>query len=475
MSDVDDMAFRTCSEWLTIPQLKAICKHRGIRAQGSDKTSLVKVVAPRLLEPTSAIQALAGLDETWLVVLHRIAMDPSGVQLAELQVGVRWGLPTGPTLRKTYQTIARELLTRGVVLVNDDRQWMSSGERCDLSEIRLVVPKAHRPHLPPVPCRSAPMDSKPETRDPFEFARAVLAAAVARGRRNASEHHPELLRRVAARVRFDQCEMQLGDKPLRSAKNLMTLIRKGWATPKLPQGLPKAVRLQMMNARMTAAAEQVWTCLPRGHGVVASELGLAIERLCHPHTHDGLSEAVAQHCQDGYQAGFLARSGHGSRTRYAHAEGVTPADDGPIAFKTNEHGIQVDLLRTGLSALLDVTPFCEAIVNRGALHLRPDLIRASRDTDRFLACEALEPVVKVSPPFQEVKSRVRDRHGKLLVHEGIVVLRVEDLGLRTLLCHKLGDERIRTLGGAFLAVPEGELPEVSKLIRREGFSPRSVK
>ena len=78
-----------------------------------------------------------------------------------------------------------------------------------------------------------------------------------------------------------------------------------------------------------------------------------------------------------------------------------------------------------------------------------------------------------SPAFDRALDRVERRHGRLLVHEGLLLLRIEDLGFRTLLAHRLGGS-IRSLGGVYLAAPRGLAPEVEKLARKEGFAPRRV-
>ena len=65
------------------------------------------------------------------------------------------------------------------------------------------------------------------------------------------------------------------------------------------------------------------------------------------------------------------------------------------------------------------------------------------------------------------------RHEKLLLHTGLLLLRIDDLGLRTLLAHRLGDA-VHSLDGPYMAVPQALAAKVEQLVKKEGYSPRRI-
>lgn len=84
---------------------------------------------------------------------------------------------------------------------------------------------------------------------------------------------------------------------------------------------------------------------------------------------------------------------------------------------------------------------------------------------------AIEQVRRGSKAFDAAVRDVRNRQNTLLVHQGLQVLRVADLGLRTVLLHRFSKE-IRPLEGPYLVAVRTAMPAIEKIIRSEGFSPR---
>ena len=85
----------------------------------------------------------------------------------------------------------------------------------------------------------------------------------------------------------------------------------------------------------------------------------------------------------------------------------------------------------------------------------------------------MREVRAASPEFAKAVEHVEKRRGKLISHEGLLVLRVDDPVLRAVLSHRFGDD-LRPLGGPYVAAPRALAPQLEELVRQEGFSPRRV-
>ena len=144
-TDFESLADTTCSDVLSAKDLKTICRFRGFSPPKGDKAALAAFVAPRLLESTGIEEAMASLDETWLVALHRIAMEDSGCALDGLHKIISPGRPHYMLdYRALFRQVADGLLNRGVVLVEDTRQYWHKNES-RFAHYTFQLPQGHRP------------------------------------------------------------------------------------------------------------------------------------------------------------------------------------------------------------------------------------------------------------------------------------------------------------------------------------------
>ncbi len=126
MTEIESMAEHTCHKLLNARQLKAICRFRGFSLPGGRKADLASFVAPRLLDPTGAAEAMASLEEPWSIVLHVIAMADGPLDLDDLQPVIQAGRGRrlyGYDHRDLFGKVAEGLLNRGVVLVEERQEW----------------------------------------------------------------------------------------------------------------------------------------------------------------------------------------------------------------------------------------------------------------------------------------------------------------------------------------------------------------
>ncbi len=491
MSVVDeDWAQETCHE-LAARDLKAICRHRGFHLPAGKKADLVAALAPRLLEPTGAAKALEGLAEPWLRALHVIALAEEPPDLDQLATVFSPGAYQVLEPRKLFRQLADGLLQRGVVLCR--RDW---GE--GLSALTFHLPEVHRQHLPPFPVSTIvlglpegeQMDTGASSGRFADFCRQALRAA-AGGRAGSATG---LLGRVRGQLSIKDGRVLWGSSEIPDLRWLYRAVRREWTGgEKRPLSLPpggfrvataaEARRSFRREDRRLAlrTASHVLAHLPPGEGVTVADLAKALARLScrlpEPELH--------RFCEDGRQAGLLLRRGTARGDRSAGGaleqdpcfralpEASVLADQATFAFRGEAGGVRVDLEASAVAPLLELAAVSRARKARGELLLRPDLVRLGRAAPWLDSFPALGEARAACAAFDQAVRQVEKRHGEIVLHDGLLVLRIDDLGLRTLLLHRLGDA-LRELGGAYLAAPRGLAKKIEKLVRKEGFAARRV-
>jgi hypothetical protein len=454
----------TCRSFLSAAQLIELCRARGFTPPRTDKDSLVAFVTPRLPEAFGVEGVMASLDEDALLVLHRIAMEqrpPAFRALRALLQGTRFSARGED--RERFKKLADELLSRGVLLVQDTVEKASSSES-RYARLAFCLPAAHRPLLPPFPLRTEPLRARPGVGVPLSFLRKALSLAAQKANTARPGEQPQrLFDRISALFSFGGGRIWFdGGEP--SVKALLERLSLEWT--RAPRSIDFRVREAVVEYRLAAA--YVLSHLPAGRACTVEALAEGLVRLKLPGQEWG-REGLTGLCEEGYQAGFLSR-GEGKEPCYAASR--LEAEDGPLRYTVEEKGLLVDLDQTGLAPLLDLALLSRVEPTRSGLLLLPDIRRLGAKQE-WLSSPLCAELRRASTAFEEAARHVEERRGKLFVHQGLAVLKVEDLGLRALLAQRLGAE-IRPLSGSYFAVPRGALKKLEELAKKEGFSPRKI-
>lgn len=458
MTDLEALAETTCQKLLGARELKAICRHRGFNPPAGDKAVVASFVAPRLLEPSGVAEAMGSLTDPWLVVLHMIAMAKEPPGLGDLRPIIQPGRRVyGVDYHALFRKLAEGLLSRGVVLV-EDRQGHTHHRRSRFERFAFRLPETHRALLPPFPVPTRSLGDNARARDAVRFCREALRKAA--GEKSARSNG--LLEQVARAISFEDGKLQLSKAALPDLATFLPRVRSVWASG----GLSKS------NKRKAAfhAAEHILGHLPTGEGVTVQDLRAALSRIGM-----GVEQAVlTRFCEDGCEVGLLARAGERSRRLYAAVPGIAAVQENDeLVFTATEDAVRVDLEQTGLGSLLELAAISRVEPAGRHLRVEPDLVLLGRASDRLESFSSLKQVRRRCPAFDEAIEHVRSQHGRVILHEGLLIMRIDDLGLRTLLAHELG-AAFRSLGGPYLAAPRAFLSQIEKLARKEGFAPRRV-
>jgi len=464
MTNLESLAEDTCHNLLNAGHLKAICRCRAFNPPKGDKKTLASYVAPRLLETTGVAEAMASLEEPWLLALHRIAMAEGTADLFDLRTIVQPGSNAYDIdYRDLFRRVADGLLSRGVVLV-EDRQGYLFERRSRFERLAFHFPEVYHPLLPPYPATTEHLGDRIQSGDTIRFCRKALRKAVLNAASKQPVRSDGFLGRIARTISFREGGLSFGKAPILDLESFLRHIRAGWVPAESTSKGPKK------SNRGFRTAAYILAHLPPGEGITVRGLQAALSSIGYAVS----EEKLTSFCQDGYEAGLLVRRSDGNRTCYAAGAGAAAAsEDEPLVFRVDDHGVEVDLDRTSLQPLLELASVCRVQPAKKHLHLSPDIVLLGRAAPCLGRFSTLKKVRASSPAFDRALVHVERVQGKLILHEGLLVLRIEDLGFRTLLSYRFGDN-IRVLTGPYVAMPRGFAAQAEKLARKEGFSPRRV-
>lgn len=468
MSEVLDdvtLAEALCGELLSAADLKGLCRVRGFPLTQTGKDGLAKSAASRLLEPLGVAEAMSTLDERWLSVLHLVAASEKPLPLAAT---AHVGRPDDPHYdidhRALWRSMTDGLLARGLLLA-DERGEPPRHEKSRYARLRLVFPNGFREFLPPFPIPSEPLQGTESLPSLDAVYRRALGRFLTRKEdEKKTGRSLDLGEKLVALFSLDHGRLRLRDVEQPTAEILARKLAGCWESTLSHRGKHEA---PVAAGRM---ARHILNHVPKGLGCGPASLAKALDAL-------GIEvkeAAVSSFCEEGAAAGLLVRSKSSRGTVLYGVPDPAGAPSRPpvtLTVKPQQGGVQVDLEKSSLLAILAAAALSCASVKAGELVLEPDLVRMGRVD--LAENEVIRSLRSASSAFDAAAKTVLERRGQVIVHRGLTVLRVEDVGLRALVLRKFGSA-VRELDGGYLAVLSGQLHEILALTKREGFAARRL-
>jgi hypothetical protein len=407
---------------------------------------------------------MASLEPLWLKVLHLVAMSgDEPVALAAL----RWLIE--PDRKKDWECDWRSLwrkvtwglLSKGLALALDGQP--PAYEKSRYSRYHLIVPSVFLPFIPPFPVETKPFVSGNGLQLSGSLDN-VLSAAMQHFVRNGPDK-------------------KLDKKECDSPSDLASLIAKhfsisdgiltlssiaGSPTPASLRSLVMRTWLESLSGRIRSEiAFWLLSHLPSQAGCTGKSLleemnilGCKID-----------SAQLHAFINNGLTAGLLERSeSQASDPCYRLAEEQQNQLENRLEISAVKAGVLVNIQASSIVPVMQAATISRALLTEKALILTPDPLR----TGRFISNVPPEIVAKLtetSPVFNNTVNLIKKRLGKVLVHEGLSVLRVTDIGLRALLVERF-PEVVRVLEGDYLACLTDSLATLLALAKKEGFVAR---
>jgi hypothetical protein len=461
---IDDspLAERLCSELLTAVELRQLCLARGFPITGSSKEHLVQSATVRLLDVRGLSDAMAKLEPIWCKVLHlaRVSSEPLGLHYFARIVdpsAKAWDID----YRALWRKVVSGLLAKGVALATEDTSPLRAKSR--FARFQLVLPEAFRAALPPYPIQVEPVSSGAATSGVIDdLLEAALHSFVQQFATRGKSKPGTLVERVAAEFELKAGVLKLCDIQHPTGERISRVVLDAWW-----KGLPRRARYD--DHLRGPLILHILASLPQGKACSASVLAEELVGLGFETTLD----EVATFCDEGHLAGFLVRF-----SRPKGEDLIRAAEASPLPVRTSLElkpvigGGCAAAPGTALLPLLQLGTVAHAAIENGELRFEPDPIRLGRAWSD-LPAELVAKLRTTSASFDQAARLIAEREGRVVAHRGLSVLRVEDAGLRALLCQRFADD-VRSVDREYLACVSGKLDELVAFAKKEGFVARRM-
>jgi hypothetical protein len=187
---------------------------------------------------------------------------------------------------------------------------------------------------------------------------------------------------------------------------------------------------------------------------------------------------VRKACKYGWQIGCLEKLSQNGKEVYRLAA-LEPNHDllNPNTFltvKTDEF-FEIDLKRIPLEDLERICKTCKLHVSQKKLVAQPDLVRISYASKQMASSPALIWLQKHHKLFGQIVATIKQKEGKTVVHDNLLIAAVKDLSLRVLIEKNFSDSKqVVILSDEYISFPLNLLPEIEKVVIKSGNAVKYV-
>jgi hypothetical protein len=469
--DAAQMLHKMCHQVLSNVDVKAICKSRGFSAQEAASRALFENF---YLSDIGVPAAMALLTREEVVLLHLLRWLDDAVDVSffariydEDGVSSRRYYTFTQRYKDVFKAVRTSLVRRGLLLLAEGDE--STGDT-KMERWRFRFPRQFERFLPPIVQHPKAFQVKAIARPGV---RRQKLLEVVRGKRSSP---------LKADPQYDlklvKGDLRMGKEAFRAAR-LREWQRACWeAAVSLPQRRRGEPQLSVSPAEATIYVQEQ---LGEKEWLRPGQLSVPLKVFC------GVSLSGDQVCAAGWEWGCLARHEVDGLDYYRlpgteAGDGVDPqtylsaADAEPLA---------VDLEAVPYESLESLAQICdlraapkEGRADRGAassLLARPNLVKMGHAPAATWHLPLTQWLRDNVPAFREALETVTQRWGKLVLHQGLLIARVEDLSLQVQLERAFaGSESVLFLPNGYLAFARQELASVARAVEKLGHVIKTV-
>jgi hypothetical protein len=467
--NITEMLHKMCQETLSNADVNAICKARGFSARESATRALFENF---FLSETGVAAAMATLDRQEVILLHLLHHLDKAVDVTVL------GPIYSPKTSSTYGTFTQRyrdvftaartnLVRRGLLLMAE----APSGGDTQMERWRFRFPPQFERFLPPL------FEKLHTWAGDGEVNTQIVRATVMGLAQKTGE--PTLCADDDFALRLVEGELRLGKRPFRAAY-LAEWQSACWAEELDKAGKPAKsnsplfVRFDIAIKDVTpvdAALLYILSRLGPGQWIGPAQLEPILKIFAQRST-----LSAAQICETGWRWGCLARHVDGDAVYYrlpAQEQVAGAGLDRSLHLVGDD--VIVDLRTVAYADLESLAQVARLRLDKGNLHAEPDLIRLGRAWPALRQHPLREWLCTQAPAFRKGFKQVEARWGKRIVHENLMVARVNNLSLKVALERAFaGNPEILFLSDDTLAFPAAWRAEVERAVQKAGHVVKTI-
>lgn len=445
-----------CHTVLSVADLKAICKSRGFVGKEAASRAIFENF---FLSDIGVEAALGSLTREEIVFLHLLKRTNKAVDLtlferlygsAKSGTGYYYGT-FSQRYKKTFKRVKESLVRKGVLLIAEALDdWRASTK---MEKWRFRFPTEFAEFLPPMI-------------EPATFA--------ARGDRQIKVLRGKLLQIVGERQRRSQLrdesvytlnvtdgELRMGEKGF-SVERLLEWQRACWKAALLGK-----IKRKKGEIAPIAAVLYAFSQLGRNEWLLPEQLAVPFRIF----TGKAGPFAAEQVCNSGWKWGVLARYAADGKSYYRLVDDLQGKSASPERYLQVEpaDSVVVDLPVVPYEALEDLSQIATWQVRDSCLSAFAHVVKIGNAPAAVRTGTLAVWLRENAPAFRTAMEKVRQRWGKQIVHENLLVARVKDLSLKVRIEKAFPDpQQVVFLPNDYIAFRCDLLAPIEAVVRKAG-------
>jgi len=450
----NELLHTMCHDVLSNADVKAISQNRGFSTAEAGTRALFESF---FLAEIGVAEVIQSLSRNEIILLHLLHSRHNLVDIAFFARAYPMETRSYGTFTQLYQPVFQavrdNLVRRGLLIMAESGNGDTKMERW-----RFQFPQQFAHLLPPM--LEAPATFAAHGVVQYENIRTKIMTLL----------KPKRFGLYVANV--EKYAMTIVDGDLRMGEGcfaLSTLLKfqaECWAA-----ALPKSensyiVRNKITNLSPVDAARYALAQLPTDGWLTPPQLGSILEIFCDQPKIDPFKL-----CEVGWEWGCVARHTIDGTAHYRLSS--ADAERGKrrlgAALTIEEARINVDLARIDYGDLEQLAQIADWRVAQQQLIAHPNLVKIGNLSPTAREHPLLQWLEENAPVYAQAVRTVNRRWGKEIVHENLLVAKVNDLSLKVALEKAVGNSNnFLLLPNDFIAFPRGLLPTVEKIVKQAG-------
>ncbi len=470
-----EMLHQMCHDNLSNADVKAISQCRGFSAAEAASRALFESF---FLSEIGVAAALRTLTRTEVVLLHLLHSRATPVDIAFFSrvypdSGVRYGSYT-QRYQSVLQAVRTGLIRRGLLMMAESGNDADGDSK--MARWRFHFPQQFAHLLPPLlegavtletpgPVKQATVNQATVNQD--KVRQKVLSLLNNERFALPAANDPNY------QLTITRGGLRMGEGTFRVA-TLQTWQQACWAVaaPRAQAEQPLSVAKKTPELSPAAAATYAFAQLAPNAWLTPDQLTPLLQVFC-----DDPKPQAEKLCVAGWEWGCLARQSVDNTHYYrlpAQQDAATTQQPG-VGLTITGDQIKVDLATIDFADLEILVQIANWHIANGQAIAAPSLIKLGNLPANVRSHPLLQWLQSNAPAFAQAVRTVARRWGKQIVHDNLLLAKINDLSLKITIQKALaGDEQLLVLPNDFIAFPRGLLPAIDKLVKQSGYAIKQI-
>lgn len=475
LTSIEKDMIETYQNVCKLSDLKKICKSRGFNnpPQKGKKDDFAHYVQLRILSESGLEEAFSQLDDQPLLALHLLKLEDEPLSLSEfypifnLDVGY---YASASSIKGAFETIKERLICKGLALLHFNEYSFRGNSKWN--KYCLVFPKEFYDHLPPLPIPTVAMNTPGKFASWSQFMGDNI-------RRNLLKHpiYFDFKEIKLPKVNLSDGELRLNNNSYPTAEYVHKSLKKSWLLCKAPVNKKSSTYTKYEESDdqiklRVKTREYILKSIPKGHGITKEDFAIYCKQLnC-----DFKEKELDVFIESGILFGFLAKQKHNNKEilMVNLDQSQTESADNTMSLKEEKGSVRVSLKSNyNLEDLLTLSGISSLSVDKFHIYITPSIKEIGKKISDLHALPIIKQLLSLSSIYLQAFKTVQKKSGKLTLHIGLNILKLNSIDIKSVLLSSFSDKMI-DLGEDYYAVSEGDLPEILKHGKKKGFAPKII-